>query len=61
MKRLICKILGHKYTLFRKVTPTIRELKCKRCNEKFAMTDDCKYILPLDNELEAMHNHFLGI
>ena len=53
--RAICIVLGHKYTIVKKYTPTIRKLKCKRCGRYFGMNDDVQCIVPWDNELEDTH------
>lgn len=59
MNRIICKILGHKHRLHRKITPFIREIKCDRCNQLFGMNDDVQSILPLDFELKFAHDLIL--
>lgn len=56
MKRLICKIFGHKYFLIRRITPVIREVGCKRCGQEFGMHDEVQAILPLDDELRYANN-----
>ena len=56
MRKLLCKIFGHKYKLLRKVTPLIREIECTRCKRQFGMHDEVKTILPLDNELRYAHS-----
>jgi hypothetical protein len=56
MKKLICKIFGHKYKLHRKITSSIREVKCTRCKQLFGMNDDIQTILPLDWELKFAHD-----
>jgi len=61
MKKLICEIFGHKYKMYRRITPSIREIYCSRCNKKFAMNDREKCILPLDGELIDLHDDMLGI
>ena len=55
MKRIICFIFGHKFRLLRRISPTTRELKCKRCKKEFGMNDDVKVILPMDYELRELH------
>lgn len=39
----------------------MRECYCKRCGAKFGMNDDAKMLLPLDDELKAVHDDMLGI
>lgn len=56
MKKLICKIFGHKYTLLRRISPTIRELKCTRCNSEFGMNDELMAVLPMDFDLKHAHD-----
>lgn len=56
METIICHLLGHKYRLLRKISPTTRELICKRCKAQFGMNDDAKAILPLDKELIELHS-----
>lgn len=56
MNKILCFIFGHKYRLLKIVSPTTRELKCKRCNREFGMNDDAKVVLPMDKELRDVHN-----
>lgn len=60
MKRLLCFLLGHNYRLHRKVTSRIRELKCKRCKQLFAMSDDVRTVLPLTFEFKEMHDDMIN-
>lgn len=55
MKKFICKIFGHKYSLIRRVSPQIREIFCERCLDEFAMHDGLRTILPMDDELRDLH------
>ena len=59
MKWLLCILFGHKYRLHRKVTLSIRELKCKRCKSLFAMSDDVYTVLPLSADLKRMHDDLI--
>ena len=59
MRKLICKILGHKYKLLRKISNTIVEVKCDRCKSEFGMNSDIESILPLDGELKTLHSFLL--
>jgi hypothetical protein len=55
MKAFICSVFGHKYRLLRKITPMIREVKCKRCKKEFGMNDYLEVILEMDDELRKLH------
>lgn len=59
MKKLICKIFGHRYRILRNVSPTIQELKCDRCKTEFGMNHDARVILPMDDELRRLHKDIL--
>jgi len=59
--RAICLVLGHKYKIVKKYTPTIRKLKCKRCGQYFGMSDDVQCIVPWDKELEEAHRDIENI
>lgn len=56
----MCFIFGHKYKLRRIITPYIRELHCTRCYKQFAMNDQVKEVLPLDDELYELHKEILA-
>jgi hypothetical protein len=53
--RVMCRLFGHDYKLLRKISPTIREVKCGRCKQEFGMNDSVKGLLPLDDELRDYH------
>ena len=55
MSNILCKIFNHKYRLWKEITPTIREVRCKRCGEFFGMNDNTKSILPMCQELYILH------
>jgi hypothetical protein len=57
---MVCFFFGHKYRLKRKITRTIRELKCSRCGKEFGMNDDTQSVLPMDFELTELHNEILN-
>lgn len=59
LKKLICFIFGHQYRLLRKISDTTREIKCKRCKAEFGMNDDCKVVLPMDDDLRQAHKYLL--
>lgn len=61
MKKIICYLFGHKYTLLRKISATTRELKCSRCKKEFGMNDAAKAVIPLDFELKELHNSVLKV
>jgi hypothetical protein len=52
---ILCKIIGHKYKLLLRINRDIRELECSRCKKHFAMNDELKVVLPLDQELKELH------
>lgn len=56
IKKIRCFVFGHKYILKREITPKIRELKCKRCLKEFGMSDEAKVVIPLDPEIEFIHD-----
>ena len=55
MKRLLCKILGHKYFAIAKPKGSsgkgVRWLKCSRCKGNFAINDRVKVIVPMNFEI----------
>jgi hypothetical protein len=57
--KINCLLGKHKYKIIREISPTIRELKCINCGKEFAMNDNIKCILPLDNELKELNNCLL--
>lgn len=57
---VMCRLFGHDYKLLRKISPTIRELKCGRCKQEFGMNDNVQALLPLDDELLDCHATLLG-
>ena len=64
MKKIICKIFGHKrpFKEIRCIDPLIvYELKCKRCGAEFGYNGRTKALLPLDEELKRTHDVFLGL
>lgn len=61
MKKILCKIFGHKYSVSRNVSPTIRELSCERCSKEFGMNDEFSMVLPLDKDLKEAHDVVLAI
>jgi len=61
MKKLICYLFNHKYRLLRKISPSVREIKCTRCLQEFGMNDNLKALIPLDGELRDIHNEMLFI
>ena len=54
-----CVLFGHTYILHRKVNSYVREMKCKKCDKKFAMNDDMQTLLPLDYELQKLHTEMI--
>ena len=54
--KILCTLFGHKYKLDRKINSYIKEISCTRCKRKFALNDQLRSILPLDDELLELHN-----
>lgn len=52
----ICYLFRHKYILKKRITSYVREIKCTRCKQEFAMNDHTQSVLPLDDELKELHN-----
>lgn len=59
MRKIICYVFGHKYKVLRRITNTIRELKCERCRKEFAMNDDVRCVLPLSIDLKEANDYML--
>lgn len=59
LNSIMCLLFGHKYSLIRNITPTIKEIKCDRCNLEFGMNDDLEVLLPLDKNLKETHKELL--
>jgi len=57
---VICRVFGHRYEITRVITPQIKELRCERCGELFAMNGDVRALLPLDKELVDAHNFIVS-
>lgn len=57
MKKVLCKILGHKYAIEKKYKFNCQKLTCTRCNSKFAINHNVEIILPWDKEFEALHEN----
>ena len=55
----MCRLFGHDYKLLRKISATIREVKCGRCKQEFGMNDNVQALLPLNDELQECHNTLL--
>ena len=59
MKKIICKLLGHKYYVYAKPKENlgngVRWLKCKRCRKDFVINNSIKTLLPMDFELKDLH------
>lgn len=60
MKKLICKIFGHKYKVSRRINAEITELFCHRCKDQFVIHTGVKTLLPLDMELFNINNEILA-
>jgi len=55
MKRILCKLLGHKYGYVARLSPQAHMLACHRCQKRFAMNTDVKVLLDWDLELEDLY------
>jgi hypothetical protein len=55
MKKIICRLLGHRYRLTRRITHSIAELECKRCQSEFGINTDVRALVPLNDELRQLH------
>ena len=55
----LCSLFGHKYYVYAKPAETwgngIRWLKCDRCGRSFAMNSRVRVLIPMDAEIEDMH------
>lgn len=60
MKKIICYVFGHKYVLKRKISGTIQELYCGRCNREFGINHDVRCVLPLTEELKTLHQEIIN-
>ncbi len=60
MKKLICKLFGHKYIRIRKINFDIEKVFCERCLSEFGIHHGLKTILPLDNDLRNAHKIILN-
>lgn len=58
-KKLLCVVFGHKYKLKRKINDQISELICARCKEEFGINKKVETVLPMDDELCAIHEDLL--
>ena len=66
MKKLLCKILGHKYYIYaipkEEWGKNVKWLHCERCYKSFAMHDGVRALLPMDVDLMKMHEwDFVGL
>ncbi len=60
MKSILCRILGHKYYLVKKLTAWSCKIGCARCDKFFGMNYDARAVIDWDYELEAMYK-LMGI
>lgn len=59
MKKLFCRIFGHKYRVVQKFTGlTSLRIKCVRCGGDWGISYSAKAIIPWDLELEEMYKRF---
>lgn len=57
--RMLCAAFGHKYKLKRRINYHVAELVCKRCKEEFGINKQVETVLPMDDELRAIHEDLL--
>lgn len=55
IKYLLCRLFGHRYKILRKISTSITEVECTRCEKQFGMNHKLKVLLPLDDELRRAH------
>lgn len=55
IKKIVCWLLGHKYRIDRVFKPTVRRVKCERCQRLWGMHDEAKCLIPWDGELAECH------
>ncbi len=55
IRRLLCRLLGHRYVIVRRFSHTARKLRCLRCGEAFAMHDLLRALLPWDGEFDELY------
>lgn len=58
---LLCAAFGHKYKLKRRINYQIAELTCKRCKKEFGINKQVESVLPMDDELKAIHEDLLAL
>ena len=58
-KKILCYLFGHKYKMKRRITKSIAELQCIRCNKEFGINSTIKVVLELDKELKELHDLIL--
>lgn len=58
-KKILCYLFGHKYKMKRRITKSIAELQCIRCNKEFGINSTIKVVLELDEELKELHDLIL--
>lgn len=52
IKKLICYLINHKYTLDIKFDRNIQKIKCSRCGKKFGINHSLKALVDWDESLE---------
>lgn len=59
MKKLLCRIFGHKFYVYAKPTEScaegIRWLRCYRCGFDYVINDKLRILLPMDFEIQDTH------
>lgn len=55
LRRLTCRVVGHDYTISRRINRNTRQLKCPRCRGLWAMHDPTRSVVPWTQEIEEMY------
>lgn len=50
---IVCRLIGHKYTIVKRYSPAVRKLQCTRCKEYFGMNDHVSALMSWDGDLET--------
>lgn len=62
-RRLWCWITFHDVEVVQQFSSYARKVHCRRCDQYFAMNDDCCAFLPWDDDFEELyvaHGHGYG-
>lgn len=61
MKRLICAVIGHKYTNVRRLSDQSHLLACRRCLRLFAINTSVRVLIPWDSEVADFYRTAFGV